>query len=39
MEYFIVKVILVLAFFSTLLVGAYWASDKMQEYSNQDDKE
>ena len=38
MEYFAVKVVLVLAFFSTLIVGAYWASDKLQEYSNKDDE-
>ena len=32
MEYFFVKLFLVLAIFATLLTFAFWANDKMQEY-------
>jgi len=37
MEYFVVKILLILAFFSTLIVGAFWASDKFEEYWGDDE--
>ena len=32
MEYLGVKILLTLAFFATLLAGACWANDKINEY-------
>ena len=37
MEYAVVKLILVLAFFATLLLAANWASQKIEEYTFRDD--
>ncbi len=37
MEYVGVKILLVLAFFATLLTGAYWAGEKFKEYWGDDE--
>ncbi len=37
MEYIGVKILLVLAFFATLLTGAYWAGEKFKEYWGDDE--
>ena len=39
MDYLGAKILLVLAFFSTLITGAFWAADKIKEYSYKDDDE
>ncbi len=31
MEYFLVKIILILAFFATLITGALWSGEKLRE--------
>ena len=31
MEYFCVKILLILAFFATLITGAYWSGEKLKE--------
>ncbi len=37
MDYLGVKILLVLAFFSTLLTAACWANDKIDEYWGEDE--
>ena len=37
MEYLGVKILLVLAFFATLITGAYWAGEKFEEYWGDDE--
>ena len=38
MEYFFVNLLLVLAFFTTLISLAFWANDKLNDYFGDEDK-
>jgi len=38
MEFFLIKAILFLAFFSTLITAAYWANEKLEEYDYDKEK-
>lgn len=37
-EYFFVNLLLVLAFFTTLISLAFWANDKLNDYFGDEDK-
>lgn len=39
MEYTGVKILLVLAFFATLITGVCWANDKINEYWKDDEED
>tara|TARA_B100001250_G_C19171020_1_gene516675 strand:+ start:90 stop:212 length:123 start_codon:yes stop_codon:yes gene_type:complete len=36
MEYIFIKIILIIGFFATLIIGAFWAVEKLEEYWGED---